>query len=109
MKVLLDECLPRRLGRELAEHHETVTVPQAGWAGIKNGKLLALIDDSPYEAFITMDSNMEAQQQLMGRSFGIIVLHATSNKIEDLRPLILELLKTLAALKPGMVCHVPKR
>ena len=32
MRVLLDECLPRRLKRLLADH-EVVTVPEAGWAG----------------------------------------------------------------------------
>lgn len=41
MRVLLDECLPRRLGLELSGHMVS-TVPQAGWAGISNGKLLAL-------------------------------------------------------------------
>ena len=34
MRVLLDECLPRRLGRELTGHAVT-TVPQAGWAGAR--------------------------------------------------------------------------
>ncbi len=31
MKVLLDECLPRKLKRELVEH-DVMTVPEAGWA-----------------------------------------------------------------------------
>ncbi len=39
MRILLDECLPRRLGLELVDHL-VLTVPQAGWAGISNGKLL---------------------------------------------------------------------
>lgn len=41
MRVLLDECVPKRLGRELTGH--TVrTVPQEGWSGKKNGELLGL-------------------------------------------------------------------
>ena len=36
MKILLDECIDRRLAKEI-EGHEVVTVPQAGWAGIQNG------------------------------------------------------------------------
>lgn len=40
MKVLLDECLPRKLGRLLIGH-DVSTVPEAGWAGVTNGKLLA--------------------------------------------------------------------
>ena len=53
MRVLLDECLPRRLGLELTGHLVS-TVPQAGWAGISNGKLLALIA-SNYDTFLTVD------------------------------------------------------
>ena len=41
MRVLLDECLPRRLKRELVGH-DARTVPEMGWASKKNGELLAL-------------------------------------------------------------------
>jgi nicotinamidase-related amidase len=40
MRVILDECLPRRLGLDLSGHLVS-TVPLAGWAGVSNGKLLA--------------------------------------------------------------------
>ena len=33
MKVILDECLPKRLISELPEY-EVVTVPMVGWAGV---------------------------------------------------------------------------
>lgn len=39
MRVLLDECVDRRL----AEHilgHDVKTVPEVGWAALKNGELL---------------------------------------------------------------------
>jgi hypothetical protein len=32
MRVLLDECLPKKLKHEL-EANEVTTVPEAGWAG----------------------------------------------------------------------------
>jgi hypothetical protein len=41
MKIILDECIDRRFAREIVGY-EVKTVPQMGWAGIKNGKLLAL-------------------------------------------------------------------
>jgi hypothetical protein len=37
---MLDECVDRRLARDLA-WHEVKTVTQMGRAGIKNGELLA--------------------------------------------------------------------
>ena len=43
MKVILDECLPKRLISELPGY-EVVTVPMVGWAGVKNGELLRKID-----------------------------------------------------------------
>ena len=39
MKILLDECIDRRLAKEI-NGHEVVTVPQVGWTGIQNGELL---------------------------------------------------------------------
>ena len=41
MRVLLDECLPRRLKRELVGH-DVKTAPEMGWAAMRNGELLAL-------------------------------------------------------------------
>ena len=62
MRILLDEDVPRRLG-SLLIGHQSSTVPQSGWAGIKNGKLLALAA-TRYDVFITMDQNIEFQQNL---------------------------------------------
>jgi hypothetical protein len=39
VKILLDENLDWRLGRDLPGH-EVESVPLIGWAGLKNGKLL---------------------------------------------------------------------
>jgi len=43
MKLLLDECIDRKFAREFVDY-EVKTVPQMGWAGIKNGQLLALAE-----------------------------------------------------------------
>ena len=53
MRVVLDECLPKRLTRELPGH-EARTVQQMGWSGISNGKLLSLIRGQ-FDAFLTVD------------------------------------------------------
>jgi hypothetical protein len=44
MRVLLDECVPRALRKELLGHN-VKTVAEAGWAGVKNGELLQLKHD----------------------------------------------------------------
>lgn len=104
MRVILDECLPRRIGLELSGH-DVATVPSAGWAGVANGKLLAKIAGN-YDAFVTVDKNLPAQQRTTTLSFGVIVLRARSNQLADLRPLVPKLLAALAGLRPGQVVIV---
>ena len=62
MRVLLDECLPRKLKREVQA--DTVsTVPEMGWASTKNGALLHLAEQD-FNIFLTNDKNLESQQNL---------------------------------------------
>jgi predicted nuclease of predicted toxin-antitoxin system len=104
MRVVLDECLPKRLARELPGH-EVTTVPAAGFAGLVNGELLRRISGN-YEVFVTIDGNLTAQQNMKGLSFAVIVLRAHSNKIEDIRPLIPQILEALSVAEPGQVVVV---
>jgi hypothetical protein len=53
VNILLDECVPARLGRSLLGHSVT-TVQRRGWAGIKNGDLLALTEKE-FDVFVTVD------------------------------------------------------
>lgn len=105
MRVLLDECLPRKLRNTLSKF-EVTTVPEAGHAGLANGRLLAAISGR-FDAFLTIDSNLTSQQTLATRDFGIPVLHAASNRLADLLPLVPEILAALAELQPGQVIHIP--
>jgi len=99
VKLLLDECIDRRLARDLAGH-EVRTVPQMGWAGIKNGALLTLAEKE-FDAFITVDRNLSFQQNLPEFNIAVLVLHAPSNRLADLRPLVPKILLTLPALTKG--------
>jgi hypothetical protein len=104
MKLLLDECLPRKLkGGVLG--HEVKTVPEMGWAGIENGELLPLID-SKFDAFITIDGNIRYQQNMSGRSFSLIVLKAQDNTIETLLPLMPQILEVLPSLIPAQIVKI---
>ncbi len=96
MRILLDEDLPRRLASRLVGHTVT-TVPQAGWAGVKNGRLLALAS-SRFDAFVTMDRNLEFQQNLDRLPVAVLVVIAASNRLEHLVPLLPDILSALADL-----------
>ena len=103
MRILLDECLPARLRRDLPGH-EVQTVPLAGWAGIKNGKLLRLIADAgKFDVFLTMDKSLPHQQQLKDLPFAVVVLRAKSNRFDDTHPLMPQVIRRLAEFQPGHV------
>ena len=93
MRVLRDECLPRRLKRDLVGH-EARTAPEMGWASKRNGELLALAVGH-FEIFLTADRNLSYQQDLSAFDLAIVVLVARSNRLEDLRALVPRLLEVL--------------
>jgi hypothetical protein len=101
---LLDECVDRRLAREIAGH-EVTTVPNAGWASAKNGDLLALAQDK-FDAFVTTDRNLAFQQRLPKFSIAVLILRARTNRLIDLQPLVPKLLEALPNARPGEVTWV---
>ena len=104
MRILLDEDIPRRLGPLLIGHAAS-TVPKNGWSGIKNGKLLVLAA-TRFDVFLTMDQNLEFQQNLATLPIAILVVEALSNRIERLRPLVPEILRELNHLQPKSLRRV---
>ena len=75
MKVLLDEQLPHRLRKHLGAH-DVFTVDYMGWAGLKNGELLAVAEAEGFKVFLTGDKNLSYQQNLAGRRMAILTLSA---------------------------------
>jgi len=104
MRLLLDECVPKRLKRELVGH-EVKTVQDMGWAGIKNGALLKLADGR-FDALLTVDQGIEYQQNLSGLSISVVVMLAASNDVDDLRPLLPGVEQALASLRTGETMRV---
>ncbi len=83
MKILLDECVTKRLKPHLSEF-EVFTVSEMRWNGIKNGKLMALCIDSGFELLLTIDKNLMFQQNLDKYKLTIAVLNSFISKIEEL-------------------------
>ena len=104
MRVLLDECLPRRL-KDCLLGCICQTVREMGWAGRSKRSLLT-IAESLFDGFVTMEANLDYQQNLQGRRFWAIVLRARSNRYEDLAPLGPAITAALEAIKAGTVVRV---
>jgi len=106
MRILIDECLPARLRHEIPGH-EARTIKQAGWLGIENGTLLKLVADSRvFDVFLTIDKNLPRQQNVQVLPFAIFLLRAKSNRMEDVRLLIPELMRRLPEARPGCVVEI---
>ena len=104
MRVLLDENLPHDLVKALGGV-EVVTVQGMGWAGVKNGELLRRASGQ-IDAFVTMDRNLRHQQNLATFSFGVVLIIARSNRIQDLLPLAGALVAVLKKIRPGQLEQV---
>ena len=99
--MLLDECVDRRLATNI-QGHDVKTVPDAGWAGLKNGDLLSRAQHE-FDALVTTDRNLPFQQDLSRFAIAVIVPRAQSNRIADLRRLIPQLLAALPVARRGEV------
>ena len=104
MRILLDECLPKRLTRD-SVGHQTLTVPEMGWASKKNGELLALAEPE-FDVFLTADRNLSFQQAINRLDIAVVVLVAKGNRYSDLQPLVPDLLAVLIGISPGQLIRV---
>ncbi len=101
MRVLLDECVTRYLKRDFSGH-EVFTVEEAGFKGLKNGRLLQAMSGH-FDILITVDQNLKYQQNLSAYVLAIVVLKARRSTYPMLEPLMPEVLKRLETIKPGEV------
>ena len=83
MKVLLDECVTKRLKPYLKDF-EVYTVFEMRWSGVKNGKLLSLCVMNHFDILLTIDKIMMYQQNLEKYPISIVVLNVFTSKLEEL-------------------------
>jgi predicted nuclease of predicted toxin-antitoxin system len=105
MKLLLDECIPRRLRLDFPGH-EVHTVEQAGLKGLKNGALLRMASGR-FDVLITVDQNLPFQQARNNQFISVLILIAPSNRYFELRRLIQSALEALVTIKPGDILTIP--
>ncbi|MBO6573998.1 MAG: DUF5615 family PIN-like protein [Rhodothermales bacterium] len=105
MRVLLDENVPRKLKHRFSPPHFVTTVQERGWAGVENGALLQAAADE-FDALVTLDRGIEYQQDMSGLDLRLIVVSASSNRYEDLLPVVPAIESALVRLGAGEVALV---
>ena len=108
MRLLLDHCVPQRLG-SLLEDHEVRTAAERAWDQLRNGKLLAAAEAEGFVVLLTVDQGMRHQQNMSGRRIAVLIMRAATNSLRDLAPLVPSVLAVLPSLQPGSVTEIPPR
>jgi predicted nuclease of predicted toxin-antitoxin system len=83
MKILLDECVTKRLKPHLPQH-EVATVTEKGWSGLKNGDLMTAASGDGFDILLTIDKNLQHQQNVGKYPLIVVILNSPSSKLEML-------------------------
>ena len=95
MRLLLDEPVDRAIAAYFPDRFDIKTVGDMGWSGTKNGGLLRIAADASFNALITVDKNIEHQQNLATLPIAVIVLSTPRSSITYLEPIIPEVISIL--------------
>ena len=104
MRILLDHCVDRRLARYFPIH-TVMTAAGMGWEELGNGKLLAAAAGH-FDVVLTVDRNLQYQQNPASLPIAVVVLVAKSNRLAELAPLVPAVEKALTSLKPRTIGEV---
>ena len=104
MRLLLDECTPKRLKSEFAGH-DAFTADDAGLKGLKNGELLRAASGK-FDVVVTVDQKMPFQQNPAALELGLIILLAKRSRYQELKALVPKALEALTTIKTGDIVRI---
>lgn len=87
-KLLLDENLPNPLKNDFSDAFEVTTVHDRGWNSLKNGRLLSAVAEAGIEYLLTVDKNLQHQQNLDKFPVKLVVLRTYDNRYKTLKLLV---------------------
>jgi|SRR5271154_1239094 len=104
MRILVDECVDPRV-KLLFGDHTVATVREQGCDALEDGLLLTLAQKE-FDVLLTIDGNLEFQQNLPKFRICLIVAHVPKNQIAHYRAMQSELLAAMEKARAGEVIHV---
>lgn len=105
MRVLLDECVPRRF-RSVLLGVQVSTAREQGWDSLRNGELLAAMRAAGFTTLVTVDRNLTFQQHIAASGIAVIVMYAVTNRLPDLVPLGPRVVEAIAVTPVGAIARV---
>ena len=103
-RLLVDECVPRPFVRAL-EEFAPQTVQQLGWAGTKNGKLLARAAGE-FDVLFTVDGDFAGLEDTVPHPLGVVILVAGSTDFEVLLQHLAAVRAAIESVSLGSVLRV---
>ncbi len=100
MRILLDENMDRKLRDAFKAEHDVTTVRDHGWSGKKNGDLLRAAE-AEFDVLVTLDTNMQHQQNLSLYNLAVVLISAPSNRRKDILPAMPAVNQILAQVQSG--------
>ncbi|MBI3209624.1 MAG: hypothetical protein HYZ37_12100 [Candidatus Solibacter usitatus] len=104
MRILFDKNVPAGV-RHFLRNHVVRTMAEMNWPSqLENGELLSSAEAAAFDVLVTSDQNIKHQQNLLGRSLGLVVLG--SNIWPIVRSYEREIAENVDASKPGSYAFV---
>ncbi|MEO1214100.1 MAG: DUF5615 family PIN-like protein [Bacteroidota bacterium] len=100
MKILLDECVSRKVKNLLSEF-EVYTVDEMGFNGLKNGKLLTQAEKNEFDIVLTIDKNIDSQQNIRKYAVSLVILNVLKSNIKYFGALIPEFKSQIHSFRKG--------
>ena len=100
MKILLDECVPKKVKKFLKEH-EVKTVHEMKFNGLKDKELLEAGEGENFDILLTVDKNIDKQQNVKKYKISIVILDAIKNTVNYIEKLIPSFKKKLNFFEKG--------
>ena len=102
MRILLDENMDRKLKQAFEAEHDVTTVGDQGWGGKKNGDLLRAAE-AEFDVLVTLDTNMQHQQNLSLYNLAVVLISAPSNRRKDILPAMPAVNQILTQVQSGVL------
>ncbi|MFN0048437.1 MAG: DUF5615 family PIN-like protein [Cytophagales bacterium] len=107
MRILLDECVTQKIKYRISEY-EVHSVTEMSWNGIKNGDLMKLAIENGFDILLTIDKNLEFQQNLKSYNIAIVVFDVEKSKFEYLNELLPKFKEQIDSFSKGKAYRITK-
>lgn len=104
MRVLLDESVHRGV-KGLLIGQDVTTVKERGWSSVENGELLRRASEE-FDILVTADQGIPHQQNLAKFDIAVVIVVASSNRIEAYETLAQQLRDAIESATVGAATYV---